>query len=143
LIEEYVLEVSKVNEDCKLPTRAHEDDAGLDLYCREGVNLRPGEVIVVPVGINIAVPKGCVGLVWPRSGLAKKGVDTMAGVIDSGFRGELCVMLINHSQERLWLEKETRVAQLIVQPLTQMTVSEVETLDKTQRGEDGFGSSGQ
>lgn len=140
------LPVKLLTKTAKLPDKANLFDAGLDLYCdeKEVVTLAPGERKLFSTGISIAVPKGWVGLIWPRSGHAvKKGLDTMAGVIDAPYRGEVKVLLINHSNEHQVYSPGDKIAQIIIQYAPDFTPVEMENLGETSRGESGFGSSGQ
>lgn len=136
--------VKKLHPDAIIPSRANPTDAGLDLHAIGPVGILPGSRMVVKTGIAVAIPEGYVGLIWPRSGLAvKKGVNTLAGVIDSGYRGELMVAIHNTDREvSVIIEKGDRVAQLLIQPVMLVSPVEVEDLDSTERGENGFGSSG-
>ena len=109
----------------------------------EIVTLSPGERKLFSTGIAVAIPKGFSGLVWPRSGHAvNKGLDRMAGVIDSTYRGELKVLLVNHGKDHQVFHHGDKIAQLIVQQAPDFTPVEVNDLDETSRGEKGFGSSG-
>ena len=137
-----ILPVRRLVSDAVLPTRAHHDDAGLDLYCVEGVDLAPGQGTLVKTGIAAAVPKGHVGLICDRSSLAKRGLKTAGGVIDAGYRGELGILLWNISGETQSLKKHERLAQLLIVPVTTPAVRETEALDETHRGAGGFGSTG-
>ena len=113
------LRAKKVNEGIEMPRYAHEGDAGLDLRITETVTLEPMQKCVVGCGLAVEIPSGCVGLVFPRSGLAAKQGITLSnsvGVIDSGYRGEVCAALINQSYETVTLEAGTRVCQLVVMP---------------------------
>lgn len=141
----YELPVKRLTETAKLPDKANLFDAGLDLYCdeKEVVRLAPGERKLFSTGISVAIPKGFVGLIWPRSGHAvKKGLDTMAGVIDAPYRGEVKVLLVNHSDEYQYYSPGDKIAQMLVQVIPDFTPVEVNDLDETSRGENGFGSSG-
>lgn len=141
----YELPVKRLTSTAKLPSKANFFDAGLDLYNdeKEVVTLAPGERRLFSTGISVAIPKGFVGLIWPRSGHAvKTGLDTMAGVIDSPYRGEVKVLLINHSQDHQVYRHGDKIAQLIIQQAPDFTPVETENLDETSRGENGFGSSG-
>ena len=142
----YQLPVKKLTETSQLPNKANAFDAGLDLYNdeKETVTLAPGERKLFSKGISIAIPPGRVGLIWPRYGHAvKKGLDTMAGVIDSPYRGEVKVLLINHSDDYQVYSPGDKIAQIIIQPAPDFTAIETEDLDDTSRGKNGFGSSGQ
>jgi len=136
---------SKLDPEMKIPTRAHIGDAAVDLQTRIDFSLEPGEREAVPTGLAVAIPEGFAGLVLPRSGHALRsgiGVVNGPGLIDSGYRGEVAVLLINHGSERVDFVKGDRIAQLAVVPMVPVDWVEVETLDDTQRGPDGFGSTG-
>jgi len=136
------INVLKVSPEATLPTRAHADDAGLDLYCLEDVILTPQKGKTTRTGIAIALPKGFVGLVADRSSMAKKGVKIAGGVIDAGYRGEIHVVLWNISNEEIRVQRGERIAQLLILPVATPQVREVNALDETERGAKGFGSSG-
>jgi dUTP pyrophosphatase len=126
-----------------VPEYASLGAAGADLRAHATVTLAPGEIVLVPTGIAVALPPGHVGLVWPRSGLAvRHGLDTLAGVIDADYRGEVKVALVNHGSEPVTLEAGERIAQLLVQPVTRVTFARATNLDDTPRGDGGFGSTG-
>jgi len=131
-----------VNPAAILPTRAHPDDAGLDLYNLEDFQLEPGQGKAVKTGIALAVPGGHVGLVADRSSLGKRGLKTAGGVIDAGYRGEIHIVLWNISSEIFELKRGERLAQLLLIPISTPAVEEVTSLDETARGAKGFGSSG-
>lgn len=127
------------------PAMAHEGDAGIDLRARRDTTLEAGEWALVPTGIAIAIPSGHVGLVAPRSGLAARhGISVVngPGVVDSGYRGEINVILINHGAEPVELRRGDRVAQLVVLPIAAVELVPVEELPDSERGSGGFGSSG-
>ena len=141
------LPVLRLDPDLPLPAYARAGDAGIDLVAREDVTLAPaGGRALVATGIAIALPEGYAGLVQPRSGLAfKYGVTVLntPGLIDSGYRGELKVCLINHDPtEPFEVTRGERIAQLVVQAVEHVTFVEVDTLDDSERGDKGFGSSG-
>ncbi|MGQ9471411.1 MAG: dUTP diphosphatase [Candidatus Aminicenantales bacterium] len=136
------LRVKRLSPQAKLPSYGHPDDAGLDLYSSEETVIRPGEVKAVPTGLKIAIPPGFVGLIWDKSGLALRGVHRLAGVVDSGYRGEVRVVLVNLGQENFEIGAGMKIAQMLVQPVEQVVIEEVEELDPTPRGEAGFGSTG-
>lgn len=141
------LRVLRLDPDLPLPAYARAGDAGIDLVAREDVTLAPaGGRALVATGIAIALPEGYAGLVQPRSGLAfKHGVTVLntPGLIDSGYRGELKVCLINHDPtEPFEVIRGERIAQLVVQAVEHVTFVEVDTLDDSERGDKGFGSSG-
>jgi dUTP pyrophosphatase len=128
-----------------LPAYAKSGDAGLDLRASESVRLEPGERRLVPTGLAVAIPEGHAGFVLPRSGLAMhRGVTVLnaPGLIDSGYRGELKVLLINHGAEAVSIDRGERIAQLVVQPVARARLVEEERLPDSARGEGGFGSTG-
>ncbi|MEX0385831.1 dUTP diphosphatase [Spiribacter onubensis] len=135
--------IKLLNKDAVLPTRSSPGSAGLDLYSTEGKDIDPGDRVLVPTGVSVSIPADHVGLIWPRSGLAvKQGIDTMAGVIDSDYRGEIKVALINHSKMMVSVEPGDRIAQLVIQPYTPVQLVISSEIGETHRGERGFGSSG-
>jgi dUTP pyrophosphatase len=140
------LRVTRLGDDARLPTRAHEGDAGLDLYAAEAARIAAGERASVGTGIAVAIPEGHAGLVLPRSGLAARHGITLPnapGLIDSGYRGELRVLLLNADRCAAFeVAPGDRIAQLVVTPLVVAEPIEVEALDETSRGLAGFGSSG-
>ena len=128
-----------------MPAHSHDGDAGVDLYTSIDFELKPGERRLVPTGIAVAIPQSFVGLVCPRSGMAVKyGVSVVngPGVVDSGYRGELKVALINHGAEQVRFERGDRIAQLLVVPVAVQELTEVAELPLSDRGEGGFGSTG-
>ncbi|HET9202772.1 MAG TPA: dUTP diphosphatase [Acidimicrobiia bacterium] len=135
----------RLDPEVEVPTRGHIGDAAVDLQCRTEVSLDPGQRSSVPTGLAVAIPEGYAGLVLPRSGHAQRsgiGVVNGPGLIDSGYRGEISVLLINHGAERVTFSKGDRIAQLAVVPVPVVEWVEVDTLDGTQRGASGFGSTG-
>jgi len=126
--------------------KAHEDDAGYDLVASESRNLFAGQRLLVPTAVRVAIPKGCVGLVCSRSGLARHdGVVVLnaPGIIDSGYRGQIGVVLVNHGEHVKAIQAGDRIAQLVVIPLMTTPSELVDHLnDETERGANGFGSSG-
>ena len=139
------LPVRRVRPDAILPSRAYDGDAGLDLPAAEAVVLAPGERAVVGTGLAVAVPDGHAGFVQPRSGLAARHGITIVnapGLVDSGYRGELRVILLNTDRaETFTVEPGMRIAQLVVVPFAALETAEVEDLPVTERGVRGFGSS--
>jgi dUTP pyrophosphatase len=126
-----------------LPEYGSVSAAGADLRALEPVELAPGARAAIATGVHLQIPPGHVGLVWPRSGLAvRHGIDTLAGVIDSDYRGEVRVILVNHGTEPVQIEAGDRIAQLLVQPVERVAFPRAESLDETARGEGGFGSTG-
>jgi dUTP pyrophosphatase len=140
------IEFKLLHELAQAPKYAHDGDAGADLVCIEDVTLAPGERLLVSTGIAIALPAGYVGLVHPRSGLANKhgiGIVNTPGTIDSGYRGELKICLINlDPAETVSLPAGSRIAQLVIQEVTTAEFVQVQELDETPRGDNGFGSTG-
>lgn len=133
----------KRDTDAKLPSYAHEGDAGLDLCAAKTMEIPSGETVMIPTGVRMAIPIGHVGLIWDRSGLATKHkLHTFAGVIDSGYRGEIMVAITNFSHQPFPIEAGMRIAQMLVQPVERVAVHEVEDLDATTRGEGRMGSTG-
>ncbi len=139
------LPVARVRDGARLPERAYAGDAGLDLAACERVELGPGERAVVPTGLAVAIPEGFAGFVQPRSGLAARhgiAVVNSPGLIDSGYRGEIRVVLLNTDRERAFVaEPGERIAQLVVLPVPDVELVEVAELPGSERGIRGFGSS--
>lgn len=143
---EIVVKVERVKEakdiDLPLPEYAHLHDAGLDLRSRVTETILPMERKIIPSGIKIAIPPNYVGIVKDRSGLSSKfGLHTLAGVIDSGYRGEVGVAIINMGKEEFTIHQGERIAQLLILPIVSAKIEEGK-LDDTSRGEKGWGSSG-
>jgi len=137
------IKCKKLLDSASVPTRAHEHDAGWDLYSSERSLIISSKRRIVSTSMSLAIPDGYVGLIWPRSGLAvKKGIDVFAGVIDSGYRGEIKVCLYNSSKTNFEINKGDRIAQIIFHKLPQTEMLEVDSLDDSIRGDSGFGSSG-
>ena len=141
------LKIVRLNESAIIPTRAYPGDAGLDLYANEEVVLAVGEIRAVGTGITIELPELTEAQIRPRSGLALKGitVHNAPGTIDSGFRGEVKVILYNASREWFVIDKGDKIAQMVIAPYLVPDIVEVPALDRlseTERGEKGFGSSG-
>ena len=140
------LPVRRLRPDATLPARAYAGDAGFDLAACERVELAPGERTAVPTGLAVAIPEGFAGFVQPRSGLAARNGLTIVntpGLVDSGYRGELVVILLNTDREHGFVvEPGMRIAQLIVMPFPHVELREVDELPASDRGAAGFGSSG-
>lgn len=135
----------RLDPELSVPERAHHDDAGIDLSTRVDVVIGPGEWAMIPTGIAVAIPEGHAGLVAPRSGLAARhGISVVngPGVVDSGYRGEIKVILINHGPGPIELSRGDRIAQLLVVPVELPELVEVDELPTSVRGTGGFGSSG-
>jgi len=140
------LPATKLKEGAQLPSRAHDGDAGLDLYSCEAAHIGPGERWSVGTGVGVEIPEGHAGLVLPRSGLARDhgiALVNAPGLIDSGYRGELRVLLLNTDPaETFRVEPGDRIAQLVLTPIATADVVETGALSESVRGEGGFGSSG-
>lgn len=139
------LPVRRLRPDAQVPTRAYAGDAGIDLAACERVELAPGERALVPTGLAVAIPAGYAGYVQPRSGLAAKhgiSIVNTPGLVDSGYRGELLVNLLNtDAREPFVVEPGMRIAQLVVLAVPDVEPVEVEELPASERGDRGFGSS--
>lgn len=137
------LRVQKISPKAKVPVRAHETDAGIDIYSIGPETIPPGSRRVLPTGIKVAVPEGWALILKDKSGLAvNNGVHIMAGVIDSEYRGELGVVVVNLSKERLDIIEGQKIAQGLLVPVGLFDIQEVPSLENTTRGEGGFGSTG-
>jgi len=140
------LQVARLRDDAVLPAQAYDGDAGLDLAACERAELQPGDRAVVGTGVAVAIPDGYAGLVLPRSGLAARHGLTIVntpGLIDSGYRGELKVILLNtDAREPFVVEPGMRIAQLVLVEVASVHLVEVEELPESERGAAGFGSSG-
>jgi len=137
------IKIKKLYEDIQLPAYNKPGDAGLDLRSYEAKILKPGERYCFKTGLAFEIPEGYVGLVWDRSGMAlKEGLKTMAGVVDSGYRGEIGVVALNTSDKDVVVEKNDRIAQILIQSVERAEIEEVEELTNSARGEGGFGASG-
>ncbi|MBU0530196.1 MAG: dUTP diphosphatase [Candidatus Aenigmatarchaeota archaeon] len=136
------IKVQRIDKAVEMPSYSYKHDAGLDLRSAEECVIRPGERRVVKTGIKTSIPENHVGLIWDKSGIASKfGMRVLAGVIDSGYRGEIGVVLINLGQEDFHIEKNMKIAQMLIQPVIQADIMEVENLEEAERGDRGFGSS--
>ena len=140
------LRFARLSDNAVLPTRANEGDAGLDLYASEPAHLGPGERWSVPTGVAVEIPDGHAGLVLPRSGLAREhgiALVNSPGLIDSGYRGEIRVLLLNTDPAEVYrLQPGDRIAQLVVVAVAAPEPVEAEALAESARGDGGFGSSG-
>ncbi|HEX8282388.1 MAG TPA: dUTP diphosphatase [Pyrinomonadaceae bacterium] len=134
----------RLHPAARLPTRGSAGAAGLDLYAVERVTVGPGARAAVRTGLAAAIPTGFYGRVAPRSGLAvRHGIDVLAGVIDSDYRGEILCALVNHGREPFEVEPGARVAQLVVEAIATLEPAWAEDLEETARGAGGFGSTGE
>ncbi|HMO78355.1 MAG TPA: dUTP diphosphatase [Candidatus Paceibacterota bacterium] len=137
------LQIKKLNPGAKLPQFAHDTDAGMDFFALNDVEIKPGERCLIDTGIAMALPSGCVALIWDKSSVpTKKGVTTLAGVLDEGYRGEVKILVLNISNEIQTFAAGDKVAQVLIQKVEHPQIIEVAELDETTRGEGGFGSTG-
>jgi len=141
----YKLKVKRISDNAKLPEYAHPGDAGMDVFSNEEKLIRTGESALIKTGIKIELPANTEAQVRPRSGLSlKEGITVLntPGTIDEGYRGEVGVILINHSKKDFLITEGMKIAQMVISPVYQAEVIEVDELSDTHRGEGGFGSTG-
>lgn len=141
------IRVKKLHKKAILPTYGSAEAAGADLYAclEETITIQPGETAWIPTGLALEVPKGCAGLIYARSSMgAKRGLApaNKVGVIDSDYRGEIRVVLLNHSKQEQKVEHGERIAQFLITPVLTPAYMEVQELSDTDRGTGGFGSTG-
>lgn len=137
------LKVKRLKEGAKLPKYGSEGAAGLDLFSNQNCQLEPGERAAIKTDISMEIPEHHVGLIWDRSGHAlKRGLHTLAGVIDSDYRGNIAVIVLNTSNEPIVIEKGQKIAQMLIQSYTRFEIADSQELDTTIRGDGGFGSTG-
>ncbi len=134
--------IKKLYPDTKVPERAHPSDAGLDVFAQVETTILAGGQALVPTGFSAALPEGYVALVWDKSSIDSKGIKTLGGVIDAGYRGEYKILVANLGNNSVTFEKGQKVAQLLIQKVELLEVEEVLNLDDTERGGGGFGSTG-
>lgn len=135
----------RIDGELPVPSPAHIGDAAVDLHSRVDITIEPGDRASVPTGLAVAIPEGYAGLVLPRSGHAHRhgvGVVNGPGLIDSGYRGEISVLLINHGDDEVVFGRGDRIAQLAIVPVPDVEWIEADSLDDTDRGTGGFGSTG-
>jgi dUTP pyrophosphatase len=140
------LKFKRIHPDAILPAYAHASDAGMDVRSVEDLTIPVGKRALVHTGLVMLLPPMYEAQVRPRSGLAAKfGVTVLnsPGTIDSGYRGEICVILANFGEADFIITKGNRIAQIVIAPVTQPTIAEVSVIDETDRGANGFGSTGQ
>ena len=138
-----VIKIKKLSVTAIIPKFANPGDAGMDFYANETIILQSHERKLISTGISMAIPYGYVGLIWDKSGLASKhGLKTMAGVIDSGYRGEIKILVHNLSDQTYTIQQGKKIAQMLIQPIEQREIVEVTDLNETKRGNEGFGSTG-
>ena len=132
-----------LTETAQMPFKSHRSDAGFDLTADENTWVFGRERQTIKTGVSFDMPDNMAGLIWPRSGLAvKKGIDVLAGVIDSGYRGEIMVCLYNTSDEDVEINRGDRIAQIIFQEVPEVGITVIDSLGSSQRGSNGFGSTG-
>ena len=137
------IKVKKLSPQATVPTKANDSDAGWDLYASEDAIIDPSKTELPSTHISVAIPEGYVGLIWDRSSMAaKRGLHRFAGVIDSGYRGEVKVCLWNSSDKYCVVNAGERIAQILFQQVPAFSLREVDSLDDSDRGIGGFGSSG-
>lgn len=137
------IKIKKLHPDAIIPYIAHPGDAGCDFFAIETITLNPGERGQIPTGIAIELPEGYASFIWDKSGVSHKGgIKTLGGVIDSGYRGEYKIGMVNLSKEPYTFEKGDKIAQFIIQKVETPIFEEVIELSDTSRGEGGFGSTG-
>ncbi len=138
-----ILKIKKIHPKAKIPKFALPGDAGMDLFAMENKIIKPNEIIAIKTGISIELPNNYVGLIWDKSGLAfKNGIKTMGGVIDSGYRGEIAVILTNLSLDTYEIKQGDKIAQMLVQKIEHPIITQVDELGDTERDKKGFGSTG-
>jgi len=138
-----ILNIKKLHSDAKVPTYAHEGDAGFDLCAIENVTIKAGERALVRTGIAMEIPFGYVGLIWDKSGLSMNhGLKTLGGVVDAGYRGEVTAGIINLSTSDYVFTAGHKVAQMLIQKVERVEIKEVVELSDTARGDGGYGSTG-
>lgn len=132
----------KLDDGAKLPTRAHPDDAGLDIYSAEDATVNPKDFVTIRTGVHCEIPQGCVGLLTSKSGIMARSGVTSRGTIDSGYTGEIKVTLFNHSYEPFAVRKGDKITQLVILPILTPVLELADELESTDRGDNGFGSTG-
>ncbi len=137
------LKIKRLDKTVEKPAFVHDYDAAFDLRSSEEKTIKPKEKVIIKTGLSMAIPRGFAGLIWDRSGLAAKhSLHVLAGVIDSGYRGEIGVVMVNLGAEEFSVEKNMRIAQMLIQPVAMPKIVEAEELDETSRNTGGFGSTG-
>ena len=135
--------IQRIDKENEVVKYAHDGDAAFDLRSSENINLSAKGKVIVPTGIKMAIPEGFAGFIWDRSGLAaNSSLHCLAGVVDSGYRGEVKVVLVNLSKHDMYIKKGMRIAQMVIQKIEHPVLEEVGSLDETKRNEGGFGSTG-
>lgn len=137
------INVQLLTKDAIVPTKANYNDAGWDLYSTIDATIYAQQRMTVNTGIALEIPDNMAGLIWPRSGLSvKQGIDVLAGVVDAGYRGEIMVCLLNTGDKTVRINRGDRIAQIIFQEVPLVVMHKQEALGSSQRGDNGFGSTG-
>lgn len=136
------VKIKKLKEEAKIPESAHPGDAGIDLYSIENYTLDPMEIRVFDTGIAVEIPQGYTAFGKDRSSMVMRDIHVLAGVLDSGYRGEWGVTLVNLGDDPVEIEKYQKISQFVVLPIPDIEVTEVNELSNSSRGEGGFGSTG-
>lgn len=136
------LYIKKWNKEAKIPTRAHHDDAGIDLYTSGAHIIGAHQTVSIPIGVGMEIEEGYVGLIWDKSSIGSKGIKTLGGVIDAGYRGEVSVVVHNLNDTPYTFEHGQKVAQILIQKVEFPELEEVTELSDSKRGTGGFGSTG-
>ena len=131
-----------LDENAKMPTKAHETDAGFDLYTPKSAYIRAGGSLIIDTGVHIEIPKGYVGFLKSKSGLNVKSGITGEGVIDAGYTGSIVAKLYNNGNETVQFEEGQKIIQIVFLPIPDVELVQADSFEATERGENGFGSSG-
>jgi len=145
-LDSLLVKIKLLNEDATIPFYANSDDAGLDLFSTTEAEIEPNETCLIKTGIAIELPKGYEAQIRPRSGLALKNSITVLntpGTIDSGYRGEIGVIIINHGKNPFVVKKKMKIAQMVINQYIKASFIQVDNLSETKRSDGGFGSTGQ
>ena len=137
-----ILKIKKLKKRVKLPTYSYFGDAGLDVYSLEDKTLMPGELHIFLLGFKMELPKGFVALIWDRGGFGAKGIKSLGGVYDTGYRGEYSITLQNISKKNFSIRKDDRIAQILIQKVEHVKIEQVNELSNSERDKGRFGSSG-
>ncbi len=136
------IKVKKISDTSRVPAKSNSSDAGYDLYSSEKVSIPAGATVLISTGICMSIPEGYVGLIWDRSSMGVKGIHRHAGVIDSGYRGHIKVCLHNTTCDTYHVERGDRIAQIVIQEAPHFELEVVDSLEDSERGIGGFGSTG-
>lgn len=136
------LNIKKLHPEAKIPTRAHHDDAGIDLYAYGTHVVEPHTTVAIPLGVALQIEEGYVGLIWDKSSIGSKGIKTLGGVVDAGYRGEVSVVVHNLNDAPYTFDTGNKIAQMLIQKVEFPKLIEVEELTDSARGAGGFGSTG-